>query len=237
MASRAAAPAGGSPKNYSFPKVEGPKGPIYCKIQRETTYQSGRETAKTTQSSVEYWIKGKNIRIEDHLKNQTRTVIIVHEQTAAYAFTKGEKQAKRLDALKLIMASVRVRDLMPQEGKRKKIGDETVSGKACEVFTVELVQSPSRRAMEGSLTGGRPQPVKEWVWKEKNVVLKREVSRETEKFSFKDRLVITEISADPSLPDSLFSIQGLRITDAPGGLFGLGGIPHSPGKPSGPRPR
>lgn len=232
------------------------KGPWYCKVEREMTMKMGEAPPTTTRLAMEYWVKEKNIRIEQkEASTKTTGVIIVKDLATMYSFKKGEKKGERSDLKKSSFGFNRLKDFEPLAGKRTKTGTETVAGKSCDVFTVEVPQ-PKMPELPKSRYRKAPtkaisivfKPVKEWVWTEKNLALKRESVRETSSITSKERWTVTTVNVDKPIDDQLFSVDGMEFTEGQdpmqrmmglrkgGGLPGMAPRPGPPAMPKPPKP-
>ncbi len=208
-----------APRGLTLLPLPSLPSPLYCKIQREMTSKYGANSPTVTKMSTEYWMKGNNLRIETQQEGSPKMVILIQDLKTAYTFKKGEKKAQRANPMLMMLMSARIRELLPQTGKRTVTGQEKIQNISCEVSTIELPQPAGQRP-----AGKRPgaaasivfSPTKEWVWKDRKIALKRESARTSPDMSVHERWTVTDITVDKPLDDALFSVQGMEIVESAG---------------------
>ena len=134
-------------------------------------------------------------------------------------FIKDTKRAVRIGFfeigfLEVIATSRRVKDVQPREGKaRKVVGQKKVDGKPCDVVRV-TPRPPSKANPRAPVV----RPFKEWVWKGKDLVLKRVVERTRKGTVTRLTTTLSNVSEDP-LDDALFELSGFEIVKHRRALF------------------
>ncbi len=223
LASSHAGPQDAAPR-FTLPPLPPLPKPFHCKSRREVTVKFGAQAPIVTKTSTEYWVKGNHLRIEQQSEKSPTMVTIIQDLKSAYSFKKGDKKAERMELLRILLMSTRIRELLPQPGKRTVTGTEKIYNKPCEISTIEsprasAVPGPSGKKAGVAASSVVYKPTKEWVWKEHQLALRRESGRSTHEMSYQERWIVTDMTVGEPIDDALFSVQGMEITEPTRGMI------------------
>lgn len=187
------------------------------KDQKNYYFEQEMEIVGLT-STAKTWIKGTKIRTEMDIMGMTQ-IMVGDTNDIMYTYTPSTKKATKMDMAE-IKESMGEADLSEMLGELKdkaeikKLGDETIDGKKCQVFEFKIKDVVQGKAIEGLM--------KFWIWEKHGLPVKFEMSMDGQaagtayykNFDFgpiPDSLF--ELPSDAQIVDMTDLFSGLKPTD------------------------
>jgi outer membrane lipoprotein-sorting protein len=154
------------------------------------------EGSKTETSETKAWISGNKYRMESKDKQKQQIQVILDDGNNFYMYNPAEKKAFKMGDVKNTMfASILNSDVVAESARQrkqaKKVGTETIDGKACDILEY--------RSTLNVLNSTVNSDVKEWLWVKEQFPLKSIVK--TPKHQMKIAFMSTDVPASETITD------------------------------------